>query len=150
MGYVDGFSLDSLHTLRITQKSAPHPCQLMIRTLSVARTLIATIKDFGTCPCPRCLVTIDQISSLGREDDRERRERSLRLDNADRRKNVSDARKSLYDEGYAISGDRVGGVLKEESRVPTEVLMLVFAMFTLLTHAARVECILSCTFPLWV
>ena len=83
--------------------------------------MVATIKDLGLHPCPRCLVSIDKIHALGREDDRKRREESHRQDDAERRKKVDDARKSLYDEGYAISGKYVDGLLKDESMVPTKV-----------------------------
>ena len=123
MGYAGGSFLGYLHTRRITQKSMS--CFPFVHTTctEVTRTLVATIKDFGTCPCPRCFVTIDQISTLGQDDDRRRREESLRLDDVNRRKSVHDARRSLYQEGYAISGDHVDGLLKEESRVPTEVFV---------------------------
>ena len=89
--------------------------------MKVRRTLIATIKDFGSCPCPRCLVLTDQIYTLGREDDRKCREELRHQDNDERRKKVDDARKSLYDEGYAIAGDHVNGLLKDKSLVPTKV-----------------------------
>jgi len=92
--------------------------------------LIATIKDFGTYPCPRCLVSIDQIHAIGREDDRKRREESQRHDDAERRKKVDDARKSLYDEGYAITGDHVDGLLKDKSMVPTKVFAPTLTLFT--------------------
>jgi len=96
--------------------------------LRIPRTLIATIKDFGTHPCPRCLVSIDQIYTLGQEDDRKRREESRRQDDVERRKKVDSARKSLYDEGYAIAGDHVDGLLKGESLVPTKVFVSVHAV----------------------
>jgi len=67
------------------------------------------------------LVSVDQIRALGRDDDRKRREETCRQDNAERRKKVDDARKSLYAEGYAITGDHVDGLLKDESMVPTKV-----------------------------
>jgi hypothetical protein len=79
------------------------------------------MKDFGTHPCPRCFISIEQIYALGRADDRNRREESRRQDNSERRKKVDDARKSLYEEGYAITGDHVDGLLKDESLVPTKV-----------------------------
>jgi uncharacterized protein YcbX len=95
----------------------------------INRTLIATIKDLGTHPCPRCLVTTDQISAIGRDDDRKCREESRRQDDAARRQNVDEARRILYEEGYAITGEHVDGLLKEDSRVPTKVSAAVFAAF---------------------
>ena len=90
------------------------------------RTLIAAIKDFGARPCPRCKISIDQIYALGREEDRKRREDSRREDDDERRKRVDAARKSLYDDGYAITGDHVDGLLKDESLVPTKVFKPTF------------------------
>jgi hypothetical protein len=100
------------------------------RVLRIPRTLIATIKDFGTHPCPRCLVSIDQIPAIGRDDDRKRRDKTRRQDNAERQNNVNDARRILYEEGYAITGDRVDGLLKEGSWVPTMVFVTMLAVFS--------------------
>ena len=66
-------------------------------------------------------MSIDQIYAIGREDDRKRREESCRRDNAERRNKVDNARRILYDEGYAITGDHVDGLLKDESLIPTKV-----------------------------
>ena len=97
--------------------------------MGFCRALIATIKDFGMFPCPRCLVPTDQIYTLGREDDRKRREELCRRDNDERRKKVDDAHKSLYNEGYAITGDHVDGLLKGESLVPTKVFASILLYF---------------------
>ena len=101
-----------------------HPSK--IHEIRIHRTLIATIKDFGTYPCPWCLVTIDQICALGRESDRKLREELCREDNNERRRRIDNAHKSLYDEGYAIAGDHVDGILKDESQIPTKVFALTF------------------------
>jgi len=95
------------------------------------------------------LVSIDQIYALGQEDDRKRREETRRQDDAERRKKVDDARKSLYDEGYAISGDRVDGLLKGESLVPTKVFVSVFAPFTIL-NVDYTEHILGSALSIWL
>ena len=65
---------------------------------------------------------------MGREDDRKRREDLRRRDDAERRKKVDEARKNLYDKGYAISGDYVDGLLKGESMVPTLVRIHLFIL----------------------
>jgi len=111
--------------------------------------LIATIKDFGTYPCPRCLVSNDQIHAIGREDDQKRREESQRHDDAERRKKVDDARKSLYDEGYAITGDHVDDLLKDKSMVPTKVFAPTLTLFTVKSlSTVCAECILGGTFSI--
>ena len=101
------------------------------------RTLIATIKDFGTHPCPRCFVTINEICAIGQEDDRKRQEESCRRDDAQRRNKVDDARRSLYDEGYAITGNHVDGLLKEESLIPTKVIVLIRPFHKSESHVCR-------------
>lgn len=83
------------------------------------------------------MVSIDQIHTLGREDDRKRREELCRKDDAERRKKVDDARKSLYNNGYAITGDHVDGLLKDESLVPTKVFASTFALFASLNVALQ-------------
>ena len=92
--------------------------------ISKSRVLIATIRDQGRCPCVRCLVTAPQISSLGTPEDRELRQTKPRIESEERQQQVKDAREKLYREGYAITGDHVDGVLKDESLVPTQVCIL--------------------------
>ena len=98
-------------------------------------------------PCPRCLVSVDQIYTLGREEDRKRREELSRRDDNERRKKVDDARKSLYDEGYAITGDHVDGLLKDESLVPTKVFVSPFTP-SMSPNTICPECVLSSTLPI--
>lgn len=111
----------------------------------IPRTLIATIKDFGKYPCPRCLVSVDQIPAMGREDDQKHRDESCRKDDIQRRNKVDVARKSLYDEGYAITGDHVDGLLRDESLVPTKVLILLFTRF--MNVNTVIECIFRDALP---
>ena len=103
------------------------------------RMLIATIKDFGARPCPRCLVSVDQICAVGREDDWKWCKESCCQDNAEWGKKVDNAHKSLYDNGYAITGDHIDGLLKDESLVPTKVFMSVFACSWSQCHSYRMH-----------
>ena len=89
-----------------------------------SRVLIATIRDQGNCPCVRCLVTTSQISALGTPEDRTLRQTQPRVESKKRQQLVKDARDKLYREGYVITGDKVYGVLKDESLVPTLVCVL--------------------------
>ena len=97
------------------------------RLLRNFRVLVATIKDFGSHPCPRCLVAINEIHAMGRDDDRKRREESRRCDDAERRKKVDEAREWIYDKGYVVNGDKVEDLLKDQSMVPTKVFVSAFA-----------------------
>ena len=83
--------------------------------------MIATIRDFGLYPCPQCLIPKEEISKLGTEDDRCTREELRRVDTTERQGRIEQARKNLYESGYALSGDHVDGYLKEGSMVPTKV-----------------------------
>jgi len=64
---------------------------------------------------------MDEIPNLGTAEDRKIRIEKQRTDSDERQKHVKDARKKLYDEGYAVDGEKVDGLLKDESLVPTEV-----------------------------
>ena len=46
--------------------------------------MIATIRDFGLYPCPRCLIPKEEISKIGSEDDRRTRRELQRVDNIER------------------------------------------------------------------
>ncbi|PBK93718.1 hypothetical protein ARMGADRAFT_1046004 [Armillaria gallica] len=60
------------------------------------KVLIATIRDMGGCPCPGCTVTKAKI------------------------RGVAEARKLIYEQGYAINSEKVENLLKATSLVPTE------------------------------
>ncbi|TFY53731.1 hypothetical protein EVG20_g9986 [Dentipellis fragilis] len=83
------------------------------------KVLIATIRDMGGCPCPRCLVKKECLGNLGTSKDIERIALTRKDDQAFRCK-VSDARKLIYKDGYVVNSDAVDKLLKPESLVPTE------------------------------
>ncbi|KIK31508.1 hypothetical protein CY34DRAFT_33015, partial [Suillus luteus UH-Slu-Lm8-n1] len=80
------------------------------------KVLIATIKDMGACPCPRCLMPKTSFDLLG-----------LLIDMRDRLANVRtyclakviDARGIIYGEGNTVDGSKVQATLGEGSWVPT-------------------------------
>ena len=83
--------------------------------------MVATIRDYGLCPCPRCLVRKEDIFKIGREDDRRTREELRRVDTVERQDRVEQARTNLYEKGYALGGKYVDGLLLQDSLVPTRV-----------------------------
>ncbi|KAI0634460.1 hypothetical protein C8Q77DRAFT_1217600 [Trametes polyzona] len=83
------------------------------------KVLIATVRDKGRCPCPRCLVTFDDIVHLGEESDRNLREDRRRADDQLRMDKVSDARSLIYNDGYVVNSTRVDEILQDQSLVPT-------------------------------
>jgi len=83
--------------------------------------MIATIRDYGLNPCPRCLIPKDEIFKIGRDDDRCARVELRRVDTIERQGRVKRVRTDLYENGYALSGEHVDGALKDGSMVPTKV-----------------------------
>ncbi|KAJ2987670.1 hypothetical protein NUW54_g9360 [Trametes sanguinea] len=83
------------------------------------KVLLATIRDMGNCPCPRCLVTKDAISAVGTARDMDARVRKVRVDDVNRRFKVARARSFVYDQHRGIGSKAVEELLKPESLVPT-------------------------------
>lgn len=103
------------------------------------RVLVATIRDKGACPCPRCLVRTDEIAELGTPADRARRENTARKDDSERQAKVKRALSLIYEGGYVVNSERVDDELKSESLVPTAVSMcLRSCVYTLILG---IECI---------
>lgn len=69
-------------------------------------------------------MTMDQIPGLGTADDMQVRLELARVDSEQRQKAIVNARKIIYQDGYAVTSDRVEQILKPQSLVPTEVSAL--------------------------
>lgn len=82
---------------------------------------MATIRDMGGCPCPRCRRPKDALAAVGTRADREARETTARVDNEEHQRKVEEARTAIYDDGYVVNSEVVEGLLKPESLVPTQV-----------------------------
>jgi hypothetical protein len=85
------------------------------------RILIASIRNLGRCPCPRCLIPLDRVANMGMRRDMTQRESLARIDDVDRRGRVAAARKSIYEKNLSINGVGVKRLLQEDSLVPTAV-----------------------------
>ena len=113
-----GYILDSLHTLLIILRSKVIPFFVDLGAHPFNRVLLATIRDKGLCPCPRCLVPKSKLDQTGTKHDS-----NFRLKNActyllDQ---VRAARDAIYRLGMAIAGAVVDRLLKVTSSVPTVV-----------------------------
>ncbi|EDR01180.1 uncharacterized protein LACBIDRAFT_312455 [Laccaria bicolor S238N-H82] len=84
------------------------------------KILLASIRDKGACPCPRCLVPKMEISKLGSAEDRQKRKSSARVDDVGRRRNIAKARNLIYKENNRVNGAAVERILKEASLVPNQ------------------------------
>ena len=80
--------------------------------------LLATIRDKGLCPCPRCLVSKSNLDRLGLRRDVTVRIKQLRTYVAGK---VSHTRRAIYKLAKPLSGSAVENLLKAFSGVPTEV-----------------------------
>jgi hypothetical protein len=78
--------------------------------------MLATIRDQGLCPCPRCLVPKRKLDQLGVSVDTRNRISKARKYDGD---SVREARKSIYEFGMAINSAAVQRELKETSAIPT-------------------------------
>jgi hypothetical protein len=84
---------------------------------------LATIRDKGLAPCPRCLVTKSKLDNLGLVRDMAIRVKGFRKYMASK---VEAARRLIYEFAKPITGVAVDGLLKEFSGVPTKVSVLFF------------------------
>lgn len=89
--------------------------------MMLGRILIASIRNLGKCPCPRCLIPLNQIHNLGKPRDMARRLTASRVDNLMRRSKVSSARRLIYEKNMQINCSAVENLLRDTSLVPTSV-----------------------------
>ncbi|KAF8147208.1 hypothetical protein K438DRAFT_1989788 [Mycena galopus ATCC 62051] len=81
------------------------------------KVLLATIRDGGLCPCPRCLISKTELHLMGYA-----RDLSARVSTKVRKyltRIISRAREFIYKSGNGIGSANVNGLLKETSSVPT-------------------------------
>ena len=91
-------------------------------TIVFPRVLLATIRDKGLCPCPRCLVSKAKLDRLGFC-----RDISIRVDKfrTFMASQVRIARRAIYELAKPIGGKAVEDLLKSFSGVPTMVAIIV-------------------------
>ncbi|QRV94382.1 colossin-A [Ceratobasidium sp. AG-Ba] len=109
------------------------------------RVLLATIRDKGYCPCPRCLVPLELAHKMGSRSDMQMRKRNPRRDNLSRQKLVQRARDIIYKEHRAVDNAEVQRLLQSQSLVPTEMFVVdllheieLGVWKSLLTHLIRI------------
>jgi hypothetical protein len=108
---------------RIFTYSADYPEKYVFTDLfkklnhsSIYRVLIATIKDMGLCPCPRCLTPKSFFNSLGLVRDMKSRITDFRVYVMAK---IVKAREYIYKSGNTVDGAKVEHTLGEGSWVPT-------------------------------
>jgi hypothetical protein len=110
--------------------------------------MLASIRNLGLCPCPRCLIPKERLQNLGKARDRQQRLTLRRRDDAQRRSAVASARKLIYEKNYAVDSQGVERLLKAQSLVPTYVRDCRISVYRFLT--ADTERILGHPEPPWL
>lgn len=88
------------------------------------RILMASIRNLGDCPCPRCKIKLAKVHNIGMPMDRIQRRTQARFDDDARRKKVSTAQALIYKEGHNVNSADIERQLKPESLVPTAVIYI--------------------------
>lgn len=112
------------------------------------RILMASIRNLGNCPCPRCEIQLSRVHNVGMPLDRIQRRTKARFDDDPRRYAVSRARALIYEKGHLVNSAQVERLLKPRCFVPTNVR--VFACSTIqwlisFSHDGT-ECLFRATF----
>ena len=123
-----GFCDDSIPEYSLTRQTIVKSAYIMIETVtdiftSCFRILLASIRNLGRCPCPRCLIPLNQIHNLAKPRDMARRITGSRVDSVMRRTRVSAARRLIYEKNMQVGCAAVEDLLYETSLVPTSVSM---------------------------
>ena len=114
---------------RIFAYSADYPekcvsCPLVLPILiedTSHRILMASIRNLGTCPCPRCHIPLNQVHNMGKPSDMLRRNSLARVDDNTRRGDINSARRLIYQQNYQVNSAAVERILRPNSLVPTVV-----------------------------
>jgi hypothetical protein len=117
--------------LLIIPKSEPMaPFPLLLFRKPLRRILLASIRNLGRRPCPRCLVPLDRTHLLGSEYDmRTRQERPRNWDHQ-HQFDLETVRRFIYESNMQVNSSAVEKLLYEDSLVPTVV-----------THAKYSHCL---------
>ncbi|KZP09584.1 hypothetical protein FIBSPDRAFT_759740, partial [Athelia psychrophila] len=84
------------------------------------KILIASIRDKGQCPCPRCLTPFSEVEKMGTPEDTERRLQLTRVADEDHRSKIKRARDLIFKKNHAVSSDEVENLLQPTSLTPTD------------------------------
>ena len=103
-------------------------CCIFFSHTSLNRILIASIRNRGRCPCPRCLIPLNRVHNIGMARDMAQRVTMPRVDDSQRRTRVSAAREIIYDKNMQVNCAAVEQLLQDMSWVPTAVCVVFFVI----------------------
>ncbi|KAG6916065.1 hypothetical protein DXG01_008590 [Tephrocybe rancida] len=101
------------------QKRRFYPRFMTYSTDYPGKVLMATIRQLGGCPCPRCILPKSKIQYIGTPEDRVARIQMERVDNLSRHNKITKSRQFIYNKNFAVDSAAVERELKPESLVPT-------------------------------
>ncbi len=132
MGYLVDFTLEFLPIPQTTLKSKSiiYYIAPQSRLIHRFRVLLATIRNLGSFPCPRCLIPKETIPEVGTKNDDRRRERDRRVANDKLFSDIKLARTWIYNEGLLVKSAAVERLLSPKSLVPTLVCLESTTPFT--------------------
>jgi hypothetical protein len=93
--------------------------RLAERCSNICRVILATIRQLGNYPCPRCLIPMTRVQDMGTKRDMRQRKTLARVDDQARRRKIESARNIIYKKNYAVDSNPVEALLKDQSLVPT-------------------------------
>ncbi|EAU83872.2 hypothetical protein CC1G_09541 [Coprinopsis cinerea okayama7 len=83
------------------------------------KIVVASIRNLGRCPCPRCLIPLEEVHLMGQVKDMQNRDKKKRVDDEKRRQLIADARKRIYLDRVPVTSVKVNRLLQNRSLVPT-------------------------------
>src|ERR1700679_4254441 len=99
------------------------------------RILMACLRFFSLCPCPRCLLLKSRIPMIGTKTDTKQRIRLARADSVQRRAKFESAGKLLFVIGLSFTNERIEYLLRPTSLVPTRVSVTILVLHYYLTSS---------------
>lgn len=90
-------------------------------TESPFRVLLASIKNLGKYPCPRCLMPMTSVPGMGKPQDMLDRITFARQDNEEKRSRVDKARQLILRKNISVDSAAVESHLAVGSLVPVNV-----------------------------
>lgn len=88
------------------------------------RALLATIRNMGACPCPRCEIKKEHIPHLGTVADGFRRDNHKRTNGVSRKWRIDSSRSAIHEHGKGVKSKAVEDLLSPLSYVPTSVSLI--------------------------
>ena len=125
MVFFKGSTCEFLLTRLTILRSEPFKLQISSKLMNYdSRILIASIRNLGKCPCPRCLIPLSQVHNLGMPRDMSQREVMAHVDNAEWQGKVFAAQRLIYEKNSLVNGAAIEALLQDVSLVPTSVRLI--------------------------